>query len=530
MRRIFLLPVFLLCISCSTFLKKSEKGTESQFRWSAAVYGEKKSSIDLSLMLAQKRAVDRILGKGKNSVVEKAEDLKKTDLAVKYVLDTRYNHPKVKKWIKYYCVEDRKRFQRFLNRGVRYKKMVQEIFMSQGLPPDLYYLGILESGYSKKAISRAGAVGPWQFMAPTGREYGLKINNYVDERIDPIRSTLAASRYLKELYRQKKSWSLALAAYNAGPGRVQRAIRRGVSKNYWSLTRRRLLPYDTREYVPQFLAILYIGKNLEKFDFHEKSVEPLPFLELVKVPSPLKISQIAKITGLSSEQIQENNPHLLRKITSPGVKSYPIWVQPDHKQLLAGNYQSLSRYRLKGLKVRHFISSYGKRRRSHRVRRGDSLSTIARRYGLSVKRIKRINNLKSSRIYVGQRLKLRYARKISSVGRKKKAHRYRVRPGDNLSTIARRYGLSVKRIKRVNNLKSSRIYVGQRLKLRYARKISSAGHKKNTRRYRVRLGDSLHKISKKFGLTIRQIKKMNNLKTNKIIYGKYLLIAAKSEE
>ncbi len=516
-------PVFFLCVSCSSLLEKSggQEGTEPH--WSYVQ--EDEFSTDLSLILAQKRAVDRILNKDKDPVEEK-KNQKKSDSIVKYILDTRASHPKVRKWIKYYCGEDRERFQRFLNRGVRYKKMVQEIFASQGLPPDLYYLGILESGYSKKAVSRAGAVGPWQFMAPTGREYGLRINNHVDERMDPIRSTMAASRYLKELYRQKKSWSLALAAYNAGPGRVRKAIRRGTSKNYWNLTRRRLLPYDTREYVPQFLAILYIGKNLEKFDFHEKPGEGFPFLELVKVPSPLKIAQIAKVTGLSPKWIQKNNPHLLRKITPPGTKSYSLWVKPKNKQLFADNYQTLSRYRLKGLKVRRFISSYRKKRKYYHVKRGDNLSTIARRHGVSLKSLKKINALKSNRIYAGQKIKLRYAGRSSSYRKKRKY--YRVKRGDNLSTIARRHGVSLKSLKKINALKSNRIYAGQKIELRHAGRTSSYNRKKKMHRYRIRLGDNLHKISRKFGLTIQQIKKMNNLKTDKIVQGKYLLVASKS--
>ncbi len=439
--------------------------------WSSLYWSsDDRSSIDFPLVRAQQQAVNRIFNKNKNNT-EKREDQKKSDFVVKYILDTRSTHPKVAKWIEYYCEKDRERFQRFLNRGVRYKKMVQEIFISQGLPPDLYYLGLLESGYSGKAISRAGAVGLWQFMAPTGREYGLKVNNYVDERIDPIRSTLAASRYLKELYRQKKSWFLALASYNAGPGRVRKAMRHGASKNYWSLTRRRLLPYDTREYVPQFLAILYIGKNLKKFNFREEPVEPLPHLELVKVPSPLKIKQIAKITGLSSLEIEKNNPHLLQKITPPGKKNYFLWVRLVHKPLIVKNHSLFSGYRLKGLKVRRFISTYKKKRTDHRVRKGQNLSTIARHYGLSVKKLKRINRLKSSRIYVGQKLKLRYGRRVSSSRSDKRKVRYRIRPGD-----------------------------------------------------------SLHRISRKFGLTVQQIKKINNLRTDKIINGRYLFVASKSKK
>ena len=466
MKGILVFSSFFLFVSCSSLEEKTGNKT-MDIHWSSMALSD--PSIDFSLMLSQQRAVNRIRNQKENEIEKREKD--GTNSVLKYVLDTKSNHPKVRKWIQYYCEKDRKRFQRFLNRGVRYKKMVQEIFVGQGLPPDLYYLGVLESGYSKKVVSRAGAVGLWQFMAPTGREYGLKINNYVDERMDPVRSTLAAGRYLKELYRQKKSWFLALASYNAGPGRVRKAMRRGDSENYWNLTRRHLLPYDTREYVPQFLAILYIGKNLEKFNFMEKNKNTLPRLELVKIPSPLKIEQITKITGISSEKIKKNNPHLLGNITPPGTKNYSLWVRPEDKSLIAENHSSLSKHRLKGLKIRRFVSSYGGKRGYHRIRRGENLSTIARRYGLSVKRLKKINHLKSSRIYTGQKLKLTNGRKTSSSGN-------------------------------------------------YGKKL----------RYRIRRGDSLHKISRKFGLTIKQIKKINKLKTNKIVYGKYLFIAAKDKE
>ena len=458
---------FFFCLSCSSLEKEETNSFFVSDKGEALASFSSNPSMGFSLALSQQRAVDRIRKLSKDKLNHEQE--KSQNISFKYTLDTKSNHPKVRKWIRYYCEKDRERFQRFLNRGAKYKRMVQEVFISQGLPPDLYYLGILESGYSKKAISRVGAVGLWQFMAPTGRQYGLKINQFVDERIDPVRSTMAAARYLKELYRQKKSWHLAMASYNAGPGRVRKAIRRGDSENYWNLTRRRLLPYDTREYVPQFLAILYIGKNLKKFSFIEEKKENFLDRDLIEVPSPLKLERITKTTGVSLKEIKENNPHLLRGLTPPGSKTYPIWIKPENRQIIADHKKELSKYRIKGLKVRRFISSYRRKRRIHRVKRGQNLSVIARRYGLSVKKLKKINKLKSNRIYAGQKLKLQKT---------------------NLS--------------RHTSLKK--------------------------RRYRIRRGDNLHKISKKFGLTVKQLKKLNKLKTNKIVYGKYLFVAAKKKD
>lgn len=516
----WLTPLLIILVSgCSTPKKNSSVG--EVYDVSATQTAE---TIDMTLMLAQQRAMDRLGAQKPAEEVEPVEVEEPKKPKIEYVLNTKSDHPKVQKWIKYYTVKDRERFQRFLNRGARYKQIVQDLFVTNGLPPDLYYLGILESGYVGDAISRAGAVGPWQFMGPTGREYGLAINNYVDERVDPIRATLAASRYLKELYRQKKSWYLALAAYNAGPGRVKRAMRkarrRGRATNYWTLTRRRLLPYDTREYIPQFLAILYIGKNLEKFDFVEKIQEPLPRMELVKVPSPVHLKKVAKITGLSQKRLKKLNPQLVRGMTPPGKKHYHIWVDKQHIETVESQFSEIAKHRVKGLKVRRYVASSSRRRSVHKVRAGQNLSKIARRYGVSVRQIKRWNRLRSSRIYVGQRLKVRKPRVGRTSLPKRRTAYHKVRRGQNLSSVARRYGMTVRQVKRLNGLKRSKILVGQRLKV-YSKKSKSS----KQRRYRIRRGDNLTKIARKFGLTVRQIKKMNRLKSNKIKRGQYLVVS-----
>ncbi len=488
-------------------------------------------SIDESIIVAQKKAIDRIYAQiDSDEPVVETESTKPVgakEVEIQYVLQTKEDHPKVQKWIEYYSIKDRERFQRFLNRGAKYKQVVQDLLISNGLPPDLYYLGILESGYVTEAVSHAGAVGPWQFMAPTGRQYGLKINNYVDERLDPIRSTLAAVRYLKELYRQKKSWYLALAAYNAGPGRVKRAMRRGGVRNYWTLTKRRLLPYDTREYIPQFLAILTIGKDLEKYKFVERAEEHLQPMELVKVPSPVKFDKISEVTGLDKSTLQAFNSHLKMKMTPPGKKKhYHLWIPKNHIEKVGASYAMMEPHRIKGLKVQRFVAGH-RRYRYHRVRRGQNLSTIARRYGTSVSKIKRLNGMRRSRIYVGQKLKVRgstrKSRSVASTSRNATFHR--VRRGENLTMISKRYGVSVGRLKTYNGLKSGKIFVGQKLKLQ-KRKYLKVATKKKVKRYRIRSGDNLYKIARKFGTTVKRIKRINNLSSNRIMRGQYLKIAA----
>jgi len=470
------------------------------------------NGIDDSILEAQSEAL-------KNLRARKAKDLKLNgQVEHSYTMNTRAHNPKVQKWIRYYSVKDRQRFQRFLNRGAKYKQLVQDLLVTNGLPPELYYLGILESGYVQKAVSHAGAVGPWQFMAPTGRQYGLRIDNYVDERIDPIRSTLAAIRYLKELYRIKKSWPLALAAYNAGPGRVRSAMRRGGSQNYWNLTSRRLLPDDTREYIPQFLAILNIGQNLEEYGFVEQAEETLPPMELVKVPSPVNLDKIAEIGNLQVNELKKINPHLLKSLTPPGKKHYHIWVHDDNVLRLKMSYNALAQHRVPGLKATRYIA--GRNTQIHRVRRGEHLSMIARRYGSSIEKIKRFNNLKSNKIYVGQKLRVRGQAKRAVATKKLPVARktyYVVRPGDNLTAIAKKNGTSVTKLKRTNGLKKSTIYKGQKLRLNSS--VSSV------KRYKIRSGDNLYKIARKFGITVKKIKSLNNLRTNRILRGQYLLIA-----
>jgi len=380
---------------------------------------------------------------------------KKMAKAYKYTLVPKRLRPQTKKWVRYYSKKDRKRFQRFLNRGAQYKSFIQAMLSEYKLPPELYYLGILESGYSTSAVSHAGAVGAWQFMGPTGKEYGLSINNYVDERLDPVRSTVAAIKYLKELRRQTRDWKLALAAYNAGPGRVRRAIRRG-GRNFWNLHRRRLLPRDTRNYIPQFLAMVHIAQNLKRYGFQEKPGEYHKDIHLVTVPSPVRLKDISHVTKLPVAKIRKMNPHLKKDVTPPHLKTYDIWIPKAHALSLISKKPTLARKVVKGLKVRQL---YTRRRRAryHRVRRGDTLIGIARRYGKRVGDLRRRNRLRrSGMIRIGQKLRLTGGRAVA-----RRPKKYRIRRGDNLTTIARKFNTTVKRLRALNKIRGNRILKGQ---------------------------------------------------------------------
>ncbi|MCB0378322.1 MAG: LysM peptidoglycan-binding domain-containing protein [Bdellovibrionales bacterium] len=506
LRLLLLLVISSYLVSCASLSSKPE---------------EDEGDNGLNYQVLQAQAIQKVEAlddeanehQGRTELAKAPVPEKPKYIPPKYEMIPQKTNAKVEKWIEYYSVKDRERFQRFLSRGAKYKEIVQSLLIVNGLPPDLYYLGILESGYVTDAVSHAGAVGPWQFMRPTGRQYGLKINSYIDERLDPIRSTLAAARYLKELYRIKKSWYLALAAYNAGPGRVRQAMRRGGTRSFWSLSRRRLLPYDTREYIPQFLAILTIGQDPEKYGFHEEPNKMFPQVELVKVPSPISLEHVANMGGLSLEKLSTLNPHLIKGHTPPSVKSYSLWVPKKRAARVKEQYATLEPLRIKGLKPARFIAS--RSHRYHRVRRGQTLSGIARHYGTTVKKIKRLNGLKGSQVLVGQKLKVRG--KVTKT-RKVVARYHKVRRGENLTAIAQRYGTSVSHIKSINRLKTSRLYVGQKIKLRGQPKALK-------KRYRIRSGDSLIKIAKRFGTTVQKLKSINQLKGNKLLRGQYIYVA-----
>ncbi len=376
----------------------------------------------------------------------------------------------VDRWLEYFQTDGRQNFELYLTRAGRYEPMMRAVLRDAGLPEDLVYMSLIESGFSPRAYSRARAVGLWQFMASTGRAYDLRISYWVDERRDPILATKAAASHLGDLYDEFDSWYLAAAAYNAGVNRVRRSIRRTGSDDYWTLSRRRYLRRETRNYVPKLIAAALIAKEPEKYDF--TGIEPeLPFAyDLVEVPDATSVDVIAKAAGVDIESVVELNPQILRGVTPPGER-YALRVPPGSGHSFALNYASVPpNERVTWVQ--------------HVVRRGDTLGEIAQAYGVSVAAIRAANNnIHPRRLRVGQYLMIPRAghlpkyttRTVSTqrVQRTRTAPRqppgpyltYTVQSGDSLWTIAQQYAVTTRDLMRWNGLRTSRIYPGDRVRI-----------------------------------------------------------------
>jgi membrane-bound lytic murein transglycosylase D len=387
----------------------------------------------------------------------------------------------VEKWLGYFSARDRERFQRFMERGERYKPVIHAVLKDQGVPTELYYQAMIESGFSTHATSHARAVGIWQFIPATGRRYGLRIDRYVDERRDPMRASVAAALYLKDLYNVFQSWYLAMAAYNAGEGRILGAIMRANTRDFWEMVRLGALPAETMDYIPKFLAATTIGHDPERYGFDELASEVSPPLIAVTVPSPVKLTDVARLSGMPLDVLKDHNPHLLQGVTPPGASTYRLWIPRDQAPDVEAQVDALAGLRISNLRYVAQADSAtggGASARKHTVRRGETLGKIAARYGTTVRELKRLNSLRSNQIRLGTRLSVPQApgksasrssaalRPGASAAAKAAAlQRYRVQRGDDLTVIARRFGLSVPELKRLNRLKHNTIYVGQTLKV-----------------------------------------------------------------
>jgi membrane-bound lytic murein transglycosylase D len=306
----------------------------------------------------------------------------------------------------------------YLKRSGRYEGMIRTKLRERGMPEDLLYLSMIESGFNPNARSKAQAVGLWQFIAGTGRLYGLRIDSYVDERRDPEKSTDAALQYLQDLYNQFGSWNLAAAAYNTGGNRVARIMReetgavRGQESDFWRIRSR--LPGETREYVPLIFAAALIGKEPEKYGLERvERLLPVP-VERVDVPGGVPLEVVAKAVNAPTEALRELNPHLLQGRTPPG-EGYPVVIPEGRTAVFAANfekaraeYQPPAPVRAQPARAQPARTQPARTAaRTHRVARGENLSTIARRHNTSVTALQRANNMgRNTLIRPGQVLRI----------------------------------------------------------------------------------------------------------------------------
>jgi len=402
---------------------------------------------------------------------------------VQKIIPLHYND-RVHAFINYFTVRDREYTRMVAARATLYFPLFEKYLAKYGLPDELKYLAIIESGLNPKAVSRARAVGLWQFMSPTGRHYGLHHDWYIDERMDPEKSTDAACRYLRDLYGMFHNWELALASYNAGPGNVKKAIRRsGYKKSFWEVYN--YLPRETRSYVPQFVAIIYAMNYLDEHNLYNVVQETLMPHDTLMIKKFLHFNTFANLTGICLEDLQKLNPSVQRNAIPQINKPYTIKVPAIAKDNLMANriaiLDSASKTGKKELEVlarNTEGSTYGRDRVVYRVKSGDVLGGIAMRYHVRMNDLKKWNNLNSNTIRVGQRLSIWLkqpagdASIIASAAPAKQpvpvpipnSKTYIVQYGDTLWDISRKFeGLTIEKIKQLNNLTHSKIQPGQKL-------------------------------------------------------------------
>jgi membrane-bound lytic murein transglycosylase D len=415
--------------------------------------------------------------------------------------------------------EYQNRIGRGLARAGTYLPMIREKFAKAGLPQDLAYLPLIESAFSTTAYSRAKAHGMWQFIAGTGRRYGLAVGSLLDERRDPELSTEAAIAYLNDLYLEFGDWNLALAGYNSGEGNVRRAIQRSGSRDFWTLQNH--LPKETRNYVPAFMASVIVSKQPERFGFPPIAEEEWSY-DRVVVDDPLDLQFLAKELDLELADVRELNPAIRRDLTPAGRDTairLPAGYGARAEQVLAAT-----------------PTSQWAPRTMHTVRKGDTLSAIAGLHGSTVADIRQANGLRSTLIHPGQTLIVPRAGSAASYQVEPEAQRrvakgdtYVVQRNDTLWKIARSFGVSVDRLCAANDLSPRKpIRPGQRLTVPGGRNVADATASwSSAETYTVRRGDTLYHIARRFGVSVSSLQRVNGLRSSRINPGDVLQIPSR---
>jgi len=396
---------------------------------------------------------------------QEEEAAEETEFDIPIVINGKVEH-----FIMYYQTRGRKVFNRWLVRSRRYIPLMRELLRENGLPEDLVYLALIESGFNPRAYSRRRAMGLWQFRYETGRRYGLRVDWWIDERRDPVKSTIAAARYLQHLYDRFECWYLAAAGYNAGEGKISRAIRRYKTEDFWELTKYRYLKRETKNFIPKIIAAALIAKDPEAYGFLDIAYEEPIRFETVRVPDATDLRVIAKAAESTYEELKGLNPELRRWCTPPNYPNYELKLPHGKREVFLQNFAEIPPSRRITF-------------RRHVVRSGETLSHIALRYRTDVGAIMRMNRIGNKhRIRAGQSLiipvrgsgGLRKREMTRGVNRQRSlpdhgegAFIYTVRKGDTLWEISRSMGVDLESLCRWNGIRNARrIYPGDKLEIR----------------------------------------------------------------
>lgn len=375
--------------------------------------------------------------------------------------------PQLEQVIKQYLKNRTRGYKRLIGLSKYYFPMFEEILDRHGLPLELKYLAVVESALDPMARSRVGATGLWQFMYQTGKLFGLEVNSYVDDRNDPLLATEAAAKYLSALYDSLEDWDLALAAYNSGPGNVSKAIRRSGGKtNYWSI--RQFLPRETANYVPAFLATMYIFEYAEEHGLYEDAPKyPIVVTDTIHVKQQLTLEYIAEVTDLPLEELQFLNPaYKLGVIPKVSNKSYMLRLPIESVGAFVANEDKIYQFIDKQNKEDENIEVERFNEIRYRVKNGDYLGKIANMHGVRVEQIKQWNNLKNNNLRIGQQLIIYPRNSIASKQNTSALQEYIVKSGDSLWSIAKKFpGVSIQNIRDWNGISSNSLKPGMRLKI-----------------------------------------------------------------
>ncbi len=486
--------------------------------------------------------------------------------------------------IKSFLKNRKKSFERLMGVSEYYFPLFEEALAKQNVPLEIKYLAVVESALNPRAVSKMGATGLWQFMYHTGKQYGLKIDSYIDERSDPLKSSEAATKYMTNMYKMFGDWDLVLASYNSGPGNVSKAIRRsGGQKNYWNI--RKNLPKETQGYVPAFLATMYLYEYHKEHGIVPQRATVQHFAtDTIMIKQQLSFKQIGDLLDVPVAQLQLLNPsyklnvvpfykdqnHFLRlpqeKIAVFASNESQIYAYAEHElNKRERPFESTRALAIKDSASPSAKSSNGSKTTYYTVKRGDNLSSLADKYDVSAFQIKKWNNLKSNTIAYGKSLKIitggneaKLLKKESiidtvpsqiisknqsivaktakeettltrGVAAKENAFTYLVQKGDNLYTIAQKYNVTIAELQEWNNISNDNLQYGALLQiaskeLESKEEIAVAQERKDIE-YVVQKGDKLNAIATKFGSSLADLRLWNKLADNKISIGKTLVVA-----
>jgi len=463
-------------------------------------------------------------------------------------------NPLVEQWISYFQGRGRPHMERYLARSTRYEKLMKKVLRDNGLPEDLFYIALIESGFNSQARSHAAAVGYWQFIRGTGKRYGLEISAMVDERKDPVLATQAAAEYFKGLYSVFGSWYLAMASYNVGENRVKREVMNHFTRDFWELAKKKRFPKETIHYIPKFIAAKLIAKDMKKYGFDELDfMTPVEF-DHVTVEKPVNLRVMAEKMNINYEDFKALNPKFKGEIAPLKANNkLELRIPPGMTEsaAVAANESVVEKA--------EFVADAGDTE-VYRIRRGDSLHTVARKYRTTVAYLRDLNDIpKGKRLRIGMKLyvpdRTPVAPKRNVIVAKKEAPKaksgsngetlnvgngrfYIVQSGDTLSSIAKKYSISINELKKANNIRRGRLLkVGIRLQIPGDASNSNDGAKRvpasakrkvaaKSKYHVVKKGDNLLNIADKYKVSLGSIQNSNKKLRNpsKLFVGARILI------